>query len=58
MDAVSGGGMSTISAYLPPSHFGLRPPQRALSLCIGGCGYGGGCGCGAERTSARHFATR
>ena len=27
------GGFATL-------HFGLRHPQRALSLCIGGCGYG------------------
>jgi pimeloyl-ACP methyl ester carboxylesterase len=30
---LSMGGFATL-------HFGLRHPQRALSLCIGGCGYG------------------
>src|SRR5436309_7751554 len=30
---LSMGGFATL-------HFGLRYPQRALSLCIGGCGYG------------------
>jgi pimeloyl-ACP methyl ester carboxylesterase len=30
---LSMGGFATL-------HFGLRHPERALSLCIGGCGYG------------------
>jgi pimeloyl-ACP methyl ester carboxylesterase len=30
---LSMGGFATL-------HFGLRHPQRALSLCVGGCGYG------------------
>lgn len=30
---ISMGGFATL-------HFGLRHPDRALSLCIGGCGYG------------------
>jgi pimeloyl-ACP methyl ester carboxylesterase len=30
---LSMGGFATL-------HYGLRHPQRALSLCIGGCGYG------------------
>jgi pimeloyl-ACP methyl ester carboxylesterase len=30
---LSMGGFATL-------HFGIRHPQRALSLCIGGCGYG------------------
>ena len=30
---LSMGGFATL-------HFGLRPPERARSLCIGGCGYG------------------
>src|SRR5258707_2586988 len=30
---LSMGGLATL-------HFGLRHPQRARSLCIGGCGYG------------------
>ena len=30
---LSMGGFATL-------HFGLRHPHRALSLCIGGCGYG------------------